>query len=162
MRMEVHADGSVVVTAPWRSALRVIERFVVTHSAWARRKIEETRDRTVIRVARRDIAALKLRATQLLEERVAYFASLYGVSVRKITIRAQRARWGSCSEKGDLSFNYRLAALPERTADYVVVHELCHLLEFNHSKDFWALVEQAVPEHREIRRGLGPPGFCFL
>ena len=93
-------------------------------------------------------------ARRLAYVHIARFAPHYGVQVRSISIRDQKTRWGSCSRNGTLCFNYRIALLPPRCAEYVIVHELCHLLEFNHSRRFWGLVAKTVPEHRVIRRHL--------
>src|SRR5438552_3208726 len=98
--------------------------------------------------ARREYALLKGAARRLAYAKIAKFAPLYGVQVKAVSIRDQKTRWGSCSSTGRISFNYRLAKMPERLAEYVVVHELCHLLEFNHSPRFWRLVSRTVPEHR--------------
>jgi predicted metal-dependent hydrolase len=78
----------------------------------------------------------------------------YNFSFNRIAIRNQKSRWGSCSKQKNLNFNYRIALLPARLADYIIVHELCHLQELNHSQNFWALVGRAVPNHRELRRQL--------
>jgi predicted metal-dependent hydrolase len=75
----------------------------------------------------------------------------YGFSYNRVAIRDQRSRWGSCSQKKNLNFNYRLVFLPPHLADYVIVHELCHLAEFNHGPAFWDLVAQVVPQHRACR-----------
>ena len=93
-------------------------------------------------------------ARALITERVRHFNTHYGLSVGKIAIRNQRSRWGSCSKKGNLNFNYRLAFLPEELRDYVIVHEICHIKEFNHSRNFWDLVAQQVPEHRALNKRL--------
>jgi predicted metal-dependent hydrolase len=82
------------------------------------------------------------------------FNNFYKFSIGRIAIRNQRSRWGSCSKRGNLNFNYRLALIPEALADYVIVHELCHLGEFNHSKNFWNLMAQTLPNHTELRRHL--------
>ncbi len=97
-------------------------------------------------------------ARALVHSRLAHYNQLYGYEFKKVFIRNTRSRWGSCSSKGNLNFNYRLALLPLALADYIVVHELCHLAEFNHSPQFWALVARAVPEHRVLRKALRTVG----
>ncbi len=93
-------------------------------------------------------------ARRLVHARVAEFSELYGVKVGRISIRNQGTRWGSCSKAGNLNFNYRLALIDPTLADYVVVHEICHLLEFNHSPAFWLLVAKTIPDYRMRRRAL--------
>jgi predicted metal-dependent hydrolase len=78
----------------------------------------------------------------------------YNFSHRKISVKNQKTRWGSCSKKGNLNFNYKIVHLPENLVNYLVVHELCHLKEFNHSKNFWSLVGQTVPDYKKLRREL--------
>ncbi len=93
-------------------------------------------------------------ARRLVQARVGVFSELYGVKVGRISIRNQGTRWGSCSKAGNLNFNYRLALIEPELADYVVVHEICHLLEFNHSPAFWSLVAKTIPDYRARRRAL--------
>jgi predicted metal-dependent hydrolase len=78
----------------------------------------------------------------------------YGFPIRKIAIRNTKSRWGSCSKQGNLNFNYKILFLPPHIADYIIVHELCHLKEFNHSVNFWNLVAELVPNHKAIRKEL--------
>ncbi len=102
-------------------------------------------------------------ARTLVHRKLEQFNHHYGFSYHKVAIRDQQSRWGSCSKKGNLNFNYRLIFLPDTLADAVIVHELCHLKEFNHGKNFWALVAETIPDHRERKlklskipfRGLG-------
>lgn len=92
------------------------------------------------------------------ESRVAYYHGITGGNYTSITVRDQRSRWGSCSSRGTLSFNYRLIFAPPQILDYVVVHELCHLTHMNHSKDFWNMVAGILPEYKECRRWLKEHG----
>jgi len=93
-------------------------------------------------------------ARALVHERVEFWRNVYNIVVRKIAIRNQRSRWGSCSKNGNLNFNYRIVHLPPHLVDYLIVHELCHIKEFNHSKAFWDLVGQGIPEFSKVRREL--------
>jgi hypothetical protein len=83
-----------------------------------------------------------------------YFNHFYGLKWKKVMIKNQKTRWGSCSRQGNINFNYKIALLPERAVDYIIVHEMCHLVEMNHSRKFWNLVAKTVPDHREVRRDL--------
>ncbi|HWB34034.1 MAG TPA: M48 family metallopeptidase [Candidatus Paceibacterota bacterium] len=86
--------------------------------------------------------------------RLAHFNQFYGLSYRRVFIKNLRSRWGSCSEHANLNFNYKIIFLPPEVADYVILHELCHLAEFNHGPKFWALVEQGMPDYRRHRAAL--------
>jgi hypothetical protein len=90
----------------------------------------------------------------LIHERLTHWSAFYNLTYNRVAIRDQGTRWGSCSKKGNLNFNYRLAFLKGELLDYVIVHELCHLLEFNHGPDFWNHVERAIPDYRERRAEL--------
>ncbi len=93
-------------------------------------------------------------ARKLVEERVNYFNTFYKFRVGLISIKNTQTRWGSCSRKGNLNFNYKIALLSPRYADYIIVHELCHLGQFNHSKKFWTLVEKTIPGYLKIHNEL--------
>ena len=154
MRISVYPDGSVVVIAPPTLGQSAISRFVGKNLDWIRQGVKWARRHTVLRIARSEIPELRKRALELATARAEHFAAIYGLTYNKITIRGQKTRWGSCSKKGNLSFNYKIALLPPRLADCLVVHELCHLAEFNHSKRFWALMARTIPDHKELRKAL--------
>jgi predicted metal-dependent hydrolase len=90
--------------------------------------------------------------------KVAELNKNYGYKINRITIRNQKTRWGSCSKKGNMNFNYKIVLLPEKLAEYIIVHEICHLGEFNHSANFWNLVAQTIPDYKEKRKELHKAG----
>jgi predicted metal-dependent hydrolase len=96
----------------------------------------------------------KEQARVAVHSRLAFYNAFYQVPLRKVFIKSLKSRWGSCSERGNLNFNYLIIFLPAAVQDYLVVHELCHLQEFNHSPAFWALVAKTVPNYRELRAQL--------
>ncbi|MGE5498930.1 MAG: M48 family metallopeptidase, partial [Syntrophothermus sp.] len=97
---------------------------------------------------------LAIKAKQYIPDRTSYLASEYGFRTGRISIKGQKTRWGSCSRLGNLTFNYKLMAYGTDIIDYVIVHELCHLKELNHSKRFWRLVEEILPNYKELRKEL--------
>ena len=103
-----------------------------------------------------------LAARAAIESRVAHWAPLVGVRPRRVSVRDARTRWGSCSAQGSLSFSWRLSLAPVEVLDYVVVHELAHLHELNHSKRFWDHVRRHCPEHKERRRWLRENGAALM
>jgi predicted metal-dependent hydrolase len=90
----------------------------------------------------------------LIHQKIIHFNTHYNFKINKVFIKNQKTRWGSCSTKGNLNFNYKVALIPEHLTDYVVVHEICHLGQFNHSPKFWALVAQTIPDYKKRRREL--------
>jgi predicted metal-dependent hydrolase len=97
---------------------------------------------------------LRYAAKGYLIKRTYELAEIYGFKVAKVSIRSQKTRWGSCSVRGNLSFNFKLLQHKKSTIDYVIIHELCHLIEMNHSKNFWQLVEKFCPDFKTLRREL--------
>lgn len=157
MRLSIYQDGRFVVTIPRFFSERKVERFILQKSNWIIRAIARFKALPrglAIRAGRGDFVRHKERALILARERLEHFNSVYGFSYSSISIRNQKTRWGSCSRGGALNFNYKIALLPETLVDYVIVHELCHLGEFNHSKDFWRLVALTTPDYKEKRRAL--------
>ena len=157
LRVSVSAGGTLAVSAPYWVSPRAIERFLREHAEWIERSIERFRQISIhplARGGRREYARYKEAARRLADSRLAHFNELYGFRYGRISIRNQRTRWGSCSKQGNLSFNYRIALLPAPLADYVILHELCHVGAFDHSARFWSLVARAMPDYVERRRAL--------
>jgi predicted metal-dependent hydrolase len=96
----------------------------------------------------------RIAARVLVQSRLAYFNQFYQFSYNKVFIKSQRTRWGSCSSNANLNFNYRIITLPPDLQDYLIVHELCHLKEFNHSKAFWDLVALQIPNYQVLKTTL--------
>ncbi len=94
----------------------------------------------------------KEKARLLVENRISYYNKFYRFQINRIAIKNTRSRWGSCSKAGNLNFNYKIALLPQSLSDYIIVHELCHLGEFNHSKKFWKLVSVTIPHYKKLRK----------
>ena len=154
MRIAVYPDARVVVTVPERFSPKILEHFLHEHSGWIEKTIAKNRRKNVIRFDGREIPSLKIFAAEVAASRCKYFATIYGVEFQKISIRAQKSRWGSCSKRRHLSFNFKIAVLPKQLRDYIIVHEICHLKEMNHSRKFWDLVARTVPNHASIRKEL--------
>lgn len=157
MRLAVYCDGSVVVTTPYDLKESMAERFMREKTDWLFSKIayfKQFKGNPVAKYSHEDYLKHKAKAYDLACERVEYFNKVYGYDFNKINIKNQKTRWGSCSKKGNLNFNYKLLFLPEKLRDYILVHELCHLKEFNHSRKFWDLVARTFPNHREIKNEL--------
>jgi len=154
MHLSVHPDGKVMVTVPTVFNQKKVDLFVEKYAHWIAKKIKQIKSRNIIWGEKKLIPIYKKQARVFVEERCAYFGKLYGVKPEKISIRGQKSRWGSCSRKGNLNFNYQIIFLPPQLADQVIVHELCHLIEFNHSKRFWDLVGKAIPDYVAVRKEL--------
>ena len=103
----------------------------------------------------------KSKALEIVKNRIEYFNTFYNYKWNRIVIRNQKTRWGSCSRRGNLNFNYKIALLPQKSSDYIIVHELCHLGEFNHSQKFWDLVAKTIPDYKGIRRDLRKNGLML-
>lgn len=157
MRLTVHVDGSIIVTAPYGAGEERIYRFLEEKSIWLLSKIEyfkQFKGHTFLKHSRSEYLKHKQKALELAERRVKHYASIYKFKYNRISVRNQKTRWGSCSRKGNLNFNYKIALLPEHLADYIIVHEVCHLGELNHSKRFWNLVARTLPNHQALRSEL--------
>jgi len=151
LRLSIEHDGSLVLTAPITYPVFLIKKFLASRLDWIVKGLEKKQaNPTVLGLKHSsiEIKQYKKQARQLVKERLKYFNQYYNFTYNKIAIRNQKSRWGSCSSSKNLNFNYRLAILPPELADYIIVHELCHLGEMNHSRAFWRLVAQSLPDYK--------------
>ena len=152
-------NGEVLVRAPLRATGAEVEAFVLKHRAWIEARLAKARELAAIEpLTEAQLQALTDRARAVIPARVAHYAPLVGVSYGRVTIRHPRTRWGSCSSKGNLNFNCLLMLAPPEVLDSVVVHELCHRKEMNHSDRFYAEVLRVCPEYRKWNRWLKENG----
>ena len=150
----------MVVRAPLRLSEDKIDRFVREHLDWIEKQkdgIQELSGKRHV-ITEQERADGIQKALKIFPERTAFFAERMGVDYGRITVREQKTRWGSCSQKGNLNFNWKLVLMPQELLDYVVVHELAHRKEMNHSARFWAIVEQELPDYQKRRNELKKMG----
>ena len=156
MRIAVYRDAGVIVTAPRRVSIATVAEFVRTKMAWIRRAARrlETNRREWVKpehIEQESYSACRARAAKFIRARVQAHNTEYRHAFSRISVKNMTSRWGSCSQGKNLNFHYRLLFLPLALADYVVIHELCHLEELNHSKKFWRLVSRQCPNYRALR-----------
>ena len=153
--LSVSHDGSVAVTIPYSLTENVAERFLQEKANWLFSRLEffkQFEERIIIKKTIKDYAENKEKALSLVKSKVVYFSKLYEFEYNRISVRNQKTRWGSCSKKRNINFNYKILFLTERLADYIIVHELCHTKELNHSKNFWNLVKEILPDYKKLRK----------
>ena len=164
--IEINLEGRILVRAPYNIGNREIVRFVESKSDWIDKtlkkveaKREQLKDLPEERMVSREmIEALADEAMKVIPPKVMHYAEIAGVTYGRITIRNQKSRWGSCSSKGNLNFNCMLMKAPEEVLDYVIIHELCHRKEMNHSGAFWTEVSKLCPDYKIHRKWLKDHG----
>ena len=147
-------DGELIVRAPRGLSRSRIDDIVKKHEKWIKKKLD------LQKISRElfgdltddDVVALKRDAKRYFEQKADYYAKIMGLKYSRITITSAKKRFGSCSSEGRICFSYRLMLYPQEAREYVVVHELAHLVHMNHSKDFYALIAQYLPDYKERKR----------
>lgn len=155
--ISMRPNGELTVTIPWFRTKAAATRLVNEKIVWIERRVVEALSAhriSFIPHSDREKREYVEKARKLILERVEYFNQYYGFSYNRLAIKNTSSQWGSCSSKRNLNFNYRLYFLPIQLLDYIVVHELCHLKEMNHSKNFWSLVGQTIPDYKNRRKWL--------
>lgn len=160
-------DGELIVRAPKRINQAEIEAMIEQHRSWIEKHLQKAEAHRQAAEAlppltMDEIQALADQARKVIPERVRYYAPLVGVSYGRITIRNQRTKWGSCSAQGNLNFNCLLMLTPPEVLDSVVVHELCHRKEMNHSERFYAEVLRVFPDYKKWDRWLKEHGSVLM
>ena len=167
--VEVTRDARMIVRAPYRATQKAVDYFISEHADWIEAHLAKMRTRQNILAAKSippidpaEIRYLANRAVQEIPPRVERYAHIIGVTYGRITIRNQTSVWGSCTAKGNLNFNCLLMLTPPEVIDYVIVHELCHRKEMNHSARFWTLVASILPDYTEQKRWLREHGGVII
>ena len=166
--IQLNQDLTVTVRAPWRASKSEIERILQKKKPWIEKHLDQMRRRKehydasgTDKLTDEEIQELANKALKYIPERVAYFSKIIGVTYGRITIRNQKTRWGSCSSVGNLNYNWKLVLMPPGVLDYVVVHELAHRREMNHSAAFWKVVATWMPDYKKYRKWLRDNGNQF-
>ncbi len=165
IELNICRDGHIRVRVPFSVTDAEIAQVLKEKSSWIEKhrkqmleRQQSVREMWGNRLSAQDIQALADQAVKIIPEKVRYFAGKIGVDYGRITIRNQKTRWGSCSGKGNLNFNCLLMLTPDEVQDYVVIHELCHRKEMNHSPKFWAEVAKFMPDYKQKRKWLKENG----
>lgn len=160
----VGQDMSVTVKAPLGIPFKNIKEFVLSRQDWICRKLDEydaMPEPVSQTLSDEEKKRMKKEARRQITSYVSHYAQKMHLSYGRIAIREQKTCWGSCSSKGNLNFNWKLVLMPPRIMEYVVVHELAHRVEMNHSKAFWAIVENYLPDYRTRRKWLKENGKLY-
>lgn len=164
LSISITDDISLRVKAPIRMTDREIERFINGKKFWIYKQAVRVKKDNASRVSysEEEIRRLREKARRVLTKKTDYYKKLLNVNYQRIRIGDQKTRWGSCSSKGTISYSWRLVLMPEDIQDYVVVHELSHLLEMNHSSRFWEHVGNVIPDYKNRRSWLKQHGNEYM
>lgn len=163
LSLEIRPDGTLLVRAPSWMTDSAIRHFVERKADWIARHLQKRKGDSQInppedRLTAEEARMLAQKAAEEIPKRVEYYAKKLRVDYGRITIRMQKTRWGSCGREGNLNFNCLLMLAPSDVLDYVVVHELCHRKEMNHSNQFWREVEKILPDYPAQKKWLKENG----
>ena len=156
LALTVERDGTVLVKVPYRTSKTVIDNFVNANTAWIEQQKQKHRENASKGVppTPRQIAQMKKQAAVMMGRKTNYYASLMGVKHNGIKITSAKKRWGSCKKDGSICYSYRNMLLSDRCQDYVVVHELAHIKQFNHSPAFYSEIEKILPDYKDREKEL--------
>ena len=155
LRLALYPDKSIIVTKPFFCTQKTVEKFINSKRTWIEKKFiyfDSLPKKKVF--SREHYLKHKEIAREIIQKNLDKYSRELGLNYKRISIRDQKTRWGSCSKQGNLNFNYKLIFLPQYLQDYIIIHELCHLKELNHSKKFWSLVAEFCPNYKKYRKEL--------
>jgi len=155
--LEVKDDTTLIIRAPKFVPQSFLNDLLLKKSAWIKKRQAQALKRQELR-SQIDVKACRQKAQELIPERVAHYSNLTGINYLRVKINSAKKRWGSCSKAGNLNFSWRLVLVPLEVLDYVVVHELSHIIHRNHSKRFWALLAKLYPSCKACRKWLKNEG----
>ena len=152
--MQISRDGRVIVRCPYETSDKRVREFYEAHAEWVKKKLEinESRMTSIDTLSDAEIAELKRLAWEYIPSRVEYFSAIMGVTPSNVSINQAKTRFGSCNSKKRLNFSCNVMRYPKDAIDYVIVHELAHIKELNHSKRFWDIVESVIPDYKEKQK----------
>jgi len=156
LAIEISIKNGLVVRAPANIKREKIDEFINANKDWIKTKSAKINEAKIIRqnitkLKPEEISHLEEQARKIIPSKVEYYSQKMGISYGKITIKILKSRWGSCSSKGNLNFNFLLMLMPTDVIDSVIAHEVCHLKELNHSKNFYALLLNICPNYWEAQ-----------
>lgn len=156
IRITIASDGKIRVTSPKWMPEKLIRKLLQEKSSWIEAHLQcyKTHDSSNSFNSKKEYLKHKDQALIFVKKKVEELNVYYKFSYKKITVKNQKTLWGSCSRKGNLNFNYKIIHLPEKLANYIIVHELCHLQECNHGKRFWSLVSETTPNYLTLKNEL--------
>ncbi len=157
LRISIKRDGKITVTAPFFVSAKQGEKFLIHNGEWILEKLKQHKEKaakSIFPSSHKDFLINKSRALRLAREKISKLNVFYCFKHAKVTIKNMNTRWGSCSKQGNLNFNYKMIYLSDELAEYIVAHELCHLSEMNHGRNFWKLVARTVPGWKILRKQL--------
>ena len=155
--LEVKDDASILIRAPRFVPTNFLQDLIAKKQRWIKKRQAQVLKKQEFR-QQIDVESCKTKAAQLIPQRVTFYSDITGIDCKKVKITSAKKRWGSCSSRGNLNFSWRLVLAPLPVIDYVVVHELAHIIHRNHSKRFWALVKKLYPNYKTCRKWLRSEG----
>ena len=151
--LQVKRDSTIIVKAPFGISKAKIDSFVLSHTDWLNRTLNRLNERPSIDgLTKSELAELKRKTNEIITPILEFYSSKMGVTPSGVSINSAKTRFGSCSSKKKLNFSCRLALYPIEAIEYVCVHELAHIMEMNHSKKFWQIVEKYLPDYKERKK----------